>query len=79
MGYFWIEVKKDHSMCYKEYLGPDWIAEWTGAPTYIQNHTSVADGVAAVSVIFPSFVARANVRDILGIGTLGTVMKSVFV
>jgi hypothetical protein len=48
-------------MCYKEYLGPDWKPKWEGAPTYIQNHTSMADVMAAVCAIFPSFVARDNV------------------
>lgn len=79
MGYFWIDIQQDHSMCYKEYLGPDWSPAWTGAPTLVQNHTSIADGMVAVCVLFPSFVARINVLDIWGIGTLMTVMKSVFV
>ena len=66
-------------MCYKEYLGPDWKAEWEGAPTLVQNHTSIADGMIAVCVLFPSFVARINMQEVWGIGTLMTIMKSVFV
>jgi 1-acyl-sn-glycerol-3-phosphate acyltransferase len=79
MGYFWIDIPQDHNMCYKEYLGPDWVPEWNGASTYVQNHTSIADGMVAVCVLFPSFVARSNMLDIWGLGTLMNVMKSVFV
>ena len=60
-------------------MGPDWIPQWTGAPTLVQNHTSIADGFLATYVQFPSFVAKVNIRDIVGLGTLMTVMKSVYV
>jgi len=73
-GYFWIEIKKDEKMCYKKYLGPDWKPVWSGAPTYVQNHTSIADGFLGVLTLFPSYVARENVRDIAGIGTLMAIM-----
>lgn len=66
-------------MCYKEYLGPEWEPKWEGAPTYVQNHTSLADVMLAVCTVFPSFVARETVHDIWGIGTITDCLKSVYV
>jgi hypothetical protein len=27
-GYFWIDVKQDLRVCYKQYLGPEWEKKW---------------------------------------------------
>jgi 1-acyl-sn-glycerol-3-phosphate acyltransferase len=78
-GYFWLDIKRDEKVSYKEYLGPDWKPEWEGAPTYIQNHTSFLDIMLALYTIFPSFVARENVKHLWGIGTIADTLKSVYV
>ena len=45
----------------------------------VQNHTSIVDGFLGNLTFFPSYVARKNVGDIPGIGTMMTAMQSVFV
>ena len=77
-GYFWIEIEKDQDVCYKQYLGPDWTPQWTGAPTMVQNHTSICDGFIGNLNHFPSYIARQNVRDIPGFGTLMSIMQTVW-
>lgn len=45
----------------------------------VQNHTSIIDGFFGNLTFFPSYVARKNVADIPGIGTMMIAMQSVFV
>jgi 1-acyl-sn-glycerol-3-phosphate acyltransferase len=78
-GYMWIDCQKDTNIDYKEYLGPDWKAEWEGAPTYIANHTSFLDIMYMVTLVFPGFVARASVKTSPGVGALATLLGSVYI
>lgn len=74
----WVEGNNDESICYKEYLGPDWKAQWDGAPTYIANHTSWLDIMYMVSIKFTGFVARATVKTTPGVGKLASLLGSVY-
>lgn len=61
-GYMGIDTEHDEKIDYKEYLGPDWKAEWDGAPTIIANHTSWLDIMYQIHLFFPGFVARSTVE-----------------
>jgi lysophosphatidylcholine acyltransferase/lyso-PAF acetyltransferase len=79
LGYIWIEYEKDTKIDYREYLGPDWKAQWDGAPTYIGNHCSWLDIMYAIDIFFPGFVARSSVRDTWGVGPLSEMLGSVYI
>ena len=79
MGYWFLDYKEDHSIDYSEYLGPDWKAQWEGAPTLIANHTSWLDIMYTIGIFFPGFVARSTVQKMIGVGPLSEVLGSVFV
>jgi lysophosphatidylcholine acyltransferase/lyso-PAF acetyltransferase len=75
----WVKYEEDTNIDYSEYLGPDWKAEWDGAPTYISNHTSWLDIMYIVTHFFPGFVAKAEVETTPGVGTLATLLGSVYI
>ena len=78
-GYWWVDFDKDTTIDYSEYLGPDWKAEWDGAPTYISNHTSWLDIMYMVTHLFPGFVAKSAVKDTPLVGHLATILGSVYI
>ena len=77
--YFWVEHDKDHDIDYSEFLGPDWKAEWDGAPTYVANHTSWLDIMYMITYFYPGFVARSTVEKSWGVGPLATILGSVYI
>ena len=70
---------KDHDVDYSEFLGPDWKAEWDGAPTYVSNHTSWLDIMMMITYFYPGFVARSSVEKSWGVGPLATILGSVYI
>ena len=53
IGYPFIEFKKAE-ICYKKYLGPDWIPEWSGASTLVCNHSAWYDGAISIYHYYPA-------------------------
>jgi len=67
-------------VCYKKYLGPDWVADYDGdrCATVVGNHSCFVDHAVIMSNQFPSFVSKATTRDIPFIGKIADVFKTLF-
>lgn len=61
-GFLNIEYEYRTDIDYKEYLGPDWKAEWEGTGTYVGNHISFLDVMCMTWYTYPSMIARSTVR-----------------
>ena len=77
---FSIHVERPENVCYKEYLGPDWKADYDGmrCGTVISNHGAFLDTMVHSDGQLPSFVAKEGVKKIPGIGLIAKVSQSIF-
>jgi 1-acyl-sn-glycerol-3-phosphate acyltransferase len=60
-GIIWHDCKQLTTVCYKEFLGPDWKPKFDGsAPTLVGNHTSWLDIMTLLHLLpnLSGFVAR---------------------
>ena len=53
---------------YKRWLGPDWKPTFEGASTIVSNHVCHMDILLVMSVLFPSFMAKASIRNFPFVG-----------
>ena len=77
-GYTYVE-SEECKVDYKEFLGPDWEPEYEGASTLISKHISWMDMLAAITLYFPAFTARASSRNFPLIGTIMNCMSTIFI
>lgn len=61
-------------MCYKEYLGPDWKADYDGmrCGTVISNHGAFLDALVHSDGQLPAFVAKEAAKKIPGLADITT-------
>ena len=78
-GFYKIEYEYDSNIDYKEYLGPDWKAEWTGAATHVGNHICFLDIMVMTWRLYPSFIARSTVKETLVLNKIGEAMHLLYV
>jgi len=64
---------------YTKWLGPEWKPEWTGAGTIVSNHVSWMDIVASTAYFNVSFVGKKSVRNVPGLGKIGSAFDCIFV
>jgi lysophosphatidylcholine acyltransferase/lyso-PAF acetyltransferase len=67
------------NICYKEYLGPDWIQEWEGASVIIGNHISCLDPMLGVVEYYPSVLTLPFVKNAPIIGAMADSMGCIYV
>jgi 1-acyl-sn-glycerol-3-phosphate acyltransferase len=64
---------------YSPYLGPEWVANYSGASTLISNHTSWMDSLTAIILYFPTFVARSTGKTMPIIGNIMDAMSTIWI
>jgi hypothetical protein len=71
MGCFWITYERPE-VCYKKYLGEDWVADYDQqrTSTVVCNHSAFHDSMMHGLRQFPSIVAKGEVRNIPFLGPI---------
>ena len=79
VGGIWISYYRPE-VCYKKYLGPDWVADYDGTrcSTVISNHSAFLDSMIHGLCQFPSIIAKGEVRDVPGVGPIARVSQCFF-
>lgn len=65
-------------ICYKKWLGPDWVATYEGTSTAINNHTSYMDNVQMALWFLPGFVSGEHVKAMPVIGECTVAAGSIY-
>lgn len=73
--------KSRPKVCYKKYLGPDWVADYDTmrCGTIVANHQSFFDTLLHSQVQIPSFIAKQEVKQIPFISTCCQSAQCIFV
>ena len=64
--------------CYKKYLGPDWKPSYDRPSTIVANHSSWVDICMMMTKYTPSFISKASVRKVPGIGFMAEINHTLF-
>lgn len=57
-------------ICYKKWLGPDWVPTYEGASTIVSNHTTWMDILIGMWLWMPSFTSQSYIRKYPGVGKI---------
>lgn len=60
-GVVWIKTEYMYDTDYRQWLGPDWKPQWTGAATIVPNHVGWADIIFLMGHFLPAFVAKRSI------------------
>ena len=77
-GVIWIDKSPKKGADYRKWLGPDWQSRFTGYGIQVSNHSSWMDIMAYLTVQVPSFVAKEDVRNIIGVGKIAECIQCMF-
>ena len=64
--------------CYKKYLGPDWKPTYDRPSTIVANHSSWVDIVMMMTKYTPSFISKAAVKKLPGIGYMASLNHTLY-